>query len=470
MKKRKSLFGTEALSFPFCILAIFIVIIWFTGGSSRADVDSLLILRPVSVIALGIGLWTLKKQHLLSQKLLIILLLSFLLIHTFYLLPLLEYPPYVYDNSKFWVEIFKSDLRYSITLNPTGALNSFFSVILPSAILLLAIQIKRNEQMVVLKIILVLGFLSSTIGLLQILDNSSESLYLYRITNFGSSVGLFANRNHQALFLSMLFPMLTVYGLFKSRSSGQTAAFRIWIVLLCEATLVPLILITGSRAGLILGLIAIAMALFLYSSERLSAKKNWKWQIFGSVVGVAVVGMATVFMSRAEAWDRLFEAVEFDGSRSVLWAAASNIVGDYLPWGTGPGGFPAAFASAERRALLDPTYVNHAHNDWLEWFATFGLPGMGLMMVSLALFLLGVVQKFRDPGENSNSQRLLKVGCIIILLVALGSIGDYPLRTPIISCLCALALCWTMVTYPEGTYAGLRLDSEGRHGQRTPQL
>src|SRR3546814_18783044 len=53
--------------------------------------------------------------------------------------------------------------------------------------------------------------MSGGLGLAQVIGPRDGPLYLYEITNNGSAVGLFANRNHQAALLACLFPMLAVY-------------------------------------------------------------------------------------------------------------------------------------------------------------------------------------------------------------------------------------------------------------------
>lgn len=453
---------------PLRFLVILIFATFLTGGSSRADVESLIILRPLSVIAFGIAIWTLQKRVLKSNKILLALIIFFVLLHIIYLLPIFAFQENVFDKLQFQNLIFESSHQsnYPIAVNPISAQNSFFSIILPISVLLLAVQISTNEQIIVLKLILFLGCLSAIFGTLQIIGDGDSFFYLYRISNIGSSVGLFANRNHQGVFLGMLFPMFAAYAALRS-PSDRTVALRNWVAISCGAVLIPLILITGSRGGLMVGLIAISSSFFLYGSKHSLKPKNRKWQISGVLAGIAGLCLWTVVMSRAEAWDRLFDGEEFADGRGEIWSFSGNLVSEYFPLGVGPGGFSAAFTSAERVAVLDPTYLNHAHNDWLEWVVTFGLPGMVFLLAALGLFLFSVVQKSADPDRSSSSGLLLKLGFIIIVLVALASVGDYPVRTPIISCVFALALCWTMGKNPDSKSEFKPLQAQVHTKQRT---
>ena len=44
-----------------------------------------------------------------------------------------------------------------------------------------------------------------------------------------------------------------------------------------------------------------------------------------------------------------------------------------------------SFQIAEPARLLDSTYLNHAHNDWIEIAVTFGVPGL-LLLVGAIFF------------------------------------------------------------------------------------
>ena len=443
MKNLKSWLGLEAPALPFYMLIILLLAVFAIGGSSRSDVESLIILRPLYVIAGGIAICTLRNHHFLQNKYLIILIIFFLILHLLYLLPMFLHQEHLLEKFQYNGLGLKDDgnLSHTIALDADKSRNSVFSIFLPISVILLAIQLQARQHLFLLKFVLAFGCLSGIFGFFQIIGVSKNLLYLYEISNMGSSVGLFANRNHQSVFLGLLLPMLAAYASLSDRS-GKNIFVRDWVAISGSALIIPLILITGSRGGLLVGIMAIAVSYFLYRKNASVRQKSRQWQVLGVLFGIFGIGMMTVIMSRAEAWDRLFDGGG-DG-RSGLWASTGPIVGEYFPFGTGPGGFSAAFKSSESLALLDPTYLNHAHNDWLEWVVTFGLPGLIFMLTALTLFLFSVVRKWRDSAENNKSRLLLKLGVSIIMLIALASVGDYPLRTPIFSCILALALCWTM--------------------------
>ena len=94
------------------------------------------------------------------------------------------------------------------SLAPGTTWNALYSLLVPFAVLLCGIQLDRDHLLRLVPVILAIGALSGLIGILQVIGDASGPLYFYRITNGDSAVGLFSNRNHHAIFLAALFPML----------------------------------------------------------------------------------------------------------------------------------------------------------------------------------------------------------------------------------------------------------------------
>ena len=103
-----------------------------------------------------------------------------------------------------------------------------------------------------------------------------------------------------------------------------------------------------------------------------------------------------------------------------------------LPFGVGFGAFEQAYRAAEPVDLLSPTYFNHAHNDWLQIIVEGGVPGALILLVALALIVWRIIQCVRFRQDRSKTSTLNWLGMFSILLIALHSFVDYPLRTPVI--------------------------------------
>jgi O-antigen ligase len=89
--------------------------------------------------------------------------------------------------------------------------------------------------------------------------------------------------------------------------------------------------------------------------------------------------------------------------------------------------------------LLRPTFSNHAHNEALEILLTSGIPGAALALLALVFVAAAVWRGLRSSGDAVLFKRL---GIIVIILLAIASISDYPMRTPILSAVFVLAAIW----------------------------
>ncbi len=67
----KKLPQLEEVNWLFLLLVGFIALIFLMGGSARLEVQSLVILRPVAVLVLGIGIFNMQRQHLRDNVVLV---------------------------------------------------------------------------------------------------------------------------------------------------------------------------------------------------------------------------------------------------------------------------------------------------------------------------------------------------------------------------------------------------------------
>jgi O-antigen ligase len=113
----------------------------------------------------------------------------------------------------------------------------------------------------------------------------------------------------------------------------------------------------------------------------------------------------------------------------------------YWPLGTGMGSFEIVYRLHEPAELLSPQYMNHAHNDWLELILTGGLPAAALMGFAIVAWGTKVLRNER-AGDADLFAPLRRAGAAILLILSLASISDYPLRTPFLLTLFAIAVVW----------------------------
>lgn len=435
----------------FWILGLFLALLFATGGASRTDAQSLVILRPLSVIVCATAFLTLRREHLVQKKWLIISITFLLAVSLLHVVPL---PPVIWQSLAGRGELVDVEVLVGLesiwrplTLAPMNGWHALLSLFVPLGVILLGVQLSRDDLFRLLPLLIALAGISGLVGLLQAIGDPNSALYFYRITNNGSAVGLFANRNHAATLLGCMFPMLAV---FASTGGGTNSEVRLrqLIAASIAIVLIPLILVTGSRSGLISTFIGIVAAAILY--RRPVNARSVRKKVFGkvgalpllSVLAAVSLGFLTFFFSRAQAIERLFVEASREDNRTDFWVISLNLFWKYFPWGSGSGSFVEAFQIVEPDYMLDATYLNHAHSDWIEVAVTFGLPGVIGLALATAAFLWRSFGLWHNAEEGRRYLAFGRLASVCIAIIAIASIADYPLRTPTMMGVFAVFALW----------------------------
>jgi hypothetical protein len=437
-------------SLTFWLLTAFLILVFFTGGSPRADVQSLGILRPVAIFVCGIAICRMRWEQVAHQKLLLGLAIALLVVVSAYLIPVMPFASGILPKQPLVSEVNSAagitPGWRAISLAPTATLNALFALFVPFAVALLGAQLTREERFLLLPVLIALGAVSVIWGVLQALAITADALYPYQITNRGFAVGLFANRNHQAMLLAALLPMMAAHACINVKTPEQSR-FRAATALAASIILIPLLLITGSRIGLVLGVVGLVAMAWIYrspnfpKSKKMGAqKKILRYAI--SFGGVFALGLITALASRAEALRRILVAGPGDEIRFQSWGTIAEIALGLIPTGAGPGAFSVVFQVQEPLKLLRGSYLNQAHNDLLDVFLTTGIGGVGLAIIVVAsTFYLGW-RAFSNSGRHTRDVVFARVGVSTLLMIMIASLSDYPLRSPFIACFVTVALLW----------------------------
>ncbi|MGE3396609.1 MAG: O-antigen ligase family protein, partial [Sphingomonas sp.] len=337
-----------------------------------------------------------------------------------------------------------------ISLTPDLTLASLVGLVVPAAALVGFAAVPEERTYALLPVLLGIAGVSAVLGVAQVLSGESSPLYFYSITNNGSAVGLFSNRNHQAVLLAMSFPLLVLWIRQPAHQPGQRT-LRLWVAGAAAVFLVPAVAMTGSRAGLLLAVVGLGFAWLHFggfggkarAAGRASAVVR-RFPLLAKAApvigGLGVLAMAAM-VSRMEAIERLFGEAVTEDQRIEASATLFQMARDFFPWGSGFGSFDPLFRVYEPFALLNPRYFNHAHNDLAEMAITGGLPALILIAWFLVWAAPRLLTAFRRPS-NARAQRFAAFSGALIVLVLLSSLVDYPLRTPLMSALFALGCGW----------------------------
>ncbi|WP_108812360.1 O-antigen ligase family protein [Sphingorhabdus sp. Alg231-15] len=433
----------------FYAFAAFFVILFFTGGGSRDDIQSLIVLRPLSALFCAYAVTVKATEQWNGRVFPLYAVGAFIILMVLQLIPL---PPSIWTSLP-GRQIF-ADIAIiagidqpwrPLSLSPSKTLNTLFSLTVPMAAVMLYLNLNQEYRNRAITVIMVLCVVSAFWSVLQLAGPSRSPLYLYQITNFGNGVGLFANRNHQAVMLTSTIVMLGWYAA-SQRPRAKLASLKFYASVAAIFVLIPLIFVTGSRAGLLLMVPGVAFALFFiyvgpYAAENLSRKirsnkqqalRLAPRQVFLSLGVLTVAGIAalSVLLSRSLAYDRLFGGNGLSEQRIEVLPTLFKMIHDYMPWGSGFGSFEHVYKIYEPLELLSPRYLNQAHNDWLQYAIEGGIAALLIAAVVFIWFL----KRLKDLAENWNHSKHSKYRAImsiaVLLIFLAASIIDYPLRVP----------------------------------------
>ncbi len=319
--------------------------------------------------------------------------------------------------------------------------DSWLALLPATALFLAVLTVSSDDRLKLTMAFVAVAMISILMGAMQVAGGAGSALYPYRITNVGSAVGFFANRNHFATELLMTIPCAAL--IFRSAGAIELRQPAVLGRRLAVAALLLLIIVgvlfTGSRAGLAL---LFPTILLTYAATLRSQRGIAPLRVIAGVVVVAVVAIGGLlygpFYQRiVERTANLEEDVRF-WSAPFTWAASMASA----PFGTGFGTFDPVFRRFAGNANLGPNYVNHAHNDYLELWMTGGAAAAILLLVALVWCTrLGIINWRLKPG---NPSALARMAVVMVAVVIVHSIVDYPLRTAAISALFAMAVAFQL--------------------------
>lgn len=446
-------------TYRFWLLAAFLTLVFLLGGSSRADVAPLLVLRPAAAFILVAGLYSLTREHIAAYRFTFAMMAAAVALVVLHLVPL---PPglwHMLPGRGLMVEIDRAmgtpDVWRPLSMVPSGTWNALFAMLPPLAVLVLAAQLNPAEHRRLVPLLIGIAALTSLLGLLQVIGQGIGSFYAGMDDGPKMATGLFANQNHNAAFLACAIPMLAAFASADVKKA-ETARVRTIAAVIGIFLLIPLIAITGSRAGIVLGFIALVALLLLWrkpmatqAARRRAAARFDPRYVLGGAVALASLVAAFLFY-KADVAARLLGADPLADFRLQIWRPIVAMVGLYMPFGSGIGSFVEVYQIGEPLDLLRAQYVNHAHNDLLELAMTGGLPALLLLAVAVIGWAWRTwavaIRRPKSSFERRQSIRLDRLGAAIILLLALASFTDYPLRTPALECLMLLAALWMGMT------------------------
>lgn len=427
------------LSVNAIVLIGLLVMIWLAGGAARADAMGQTVVRAAAWVAVIIAALFGTRPSISKVSPASWILSAALVLVLIQLIPL---PAAVWQAMPGRAEltgaadvIGNNDTWRPIAIVPGAAVNAAASLVVPFAILLLVSGLNEHEAAWLPAIVLTMIAAAAVLGLLQFSGAGFDNPFIN--DSPGQVSGNLANRNHFALLLAMGCAVVPVWAFPVGRRAGWRIPIAGGLVLL----FVLIILASGSRAGLLLGVLAIAMALLLVRNALQRERRRLPRWVFpaivaGSVLTIVLFVLLSIGADRAISVDRLFQMDAGGDLRTRNMSTVLRMIAIYFPAGSGYGGFDPIFRIHEPWSMLKATYFNHAHNDFLEVVLDGGACALVLLLGALLWWAWASIRAWRGGTD------VAKLGSAMLALVLVAALFDYAARTPMMMAMIAIAASW----------------------------
>ena len=301
----------------------------------------------------------------------------------------------------------------------------------------------RKRRSTLLRILILLGCFEAVYGIVQYLTGWQKIFTYTKQFDLQEATGTYINRSHFAGLLELTLPFVVAllfysFGLWsegrhvdmntppavRRGSPGSQLLFYVFVLLI----MVMAVLFSRSRMGILATLFSI-LFMFLAALVRLKVgRRAWMGGVFlflFCVLAYAIwIGLGPVLARFEPAYESGYLQME---GRISIWRDALQLVRDYPLTGAGLGTFGLAFRHYQTTAVN--FYVDHAHNDYLEFAADTGLLGVALLFLPIFYLCLRMIISFlTDPRRYRPAVTLGCIGSTLGMLIH--SATDFNLQIP----------------------------------------
>lgn len=407
-------------------------VFFLTGGVSVPSGELLLAHTILALALLGCAVYRL-RDGLPSRRSFYALIIAGTGL-ALVLLQILPLPPFIWQalpGRDYVVPVFDAaglaGTWQPVSLTPDQTLRSGLMALPALSLFLATLSFGEGDGERLAATVVVLALIGVAIALVQFAQGKDSLLDFNDTVAEGTAASTFGNRS---LFATQLFASLPVLAAFVLNRS-ERRRWRGWPAAGLGAAVAGVLLtgvaLTGSRAGVVLSMLAIALSILMLAMVR---RKNGGGgfkasglAFLGALAALMVIGQASMAgLLRLAARDPL------EDFRSVMNAVSLDAAWMFFPAGSGIGTFVPVYQLAETPARMTDNYVNQAHNDPLQFLVEGGLPAL-IIMALLAVWLAaaaGIVWRSAIVRGNGLYGRAFSLS---LLLVLAHSLADFPLRT-----------------------------------------
>jgi O-antigen ligase len=272
-------------------------------------------------------------------------------------------------------------------------------------------------------ILVIIGVLEALLGLVQFFVAPG---WIFGYITASRTSGTLINKNHFSGLMGLLIPVCLGYALIGRLRYGDWA--RSYVYVLGGAFMAVALLFSLSRSGIFSFLITMTILGPLIRIKGSEARIGR-----GMVAGLLLLVLAATLWIGVDVIVQRYSTLLLDDDilirdgRMIVFQDTVRMIAAH-PWGVGPGKYQDVFRQFQtfRSDLL----FDHAHNDYLETTAEFGLPLAILLWGGIGLILYRLIRTFLATTSSSNTGILMScIGSVIGILIH--SLTDFNLQIPV---------------------------------------
>jgi hypothetical protein len=297
----------------------------------------------------------------------------------------------------------------------------------------------RRGKSTLIRALILLGCFEACYGIVQYLTGWQKIFTYTKRFDLGSATGTYINRNHFAGLMELTMPLVLAAGFYSyeiwsgrrrgTRNTHSAAvrsefAFKGLFYLFVFLLMALALLASSSRGGILAAMLSTLFVVLLAQIRTRKKSLTVAAVLFlFCIMGYSLwVGLDPVLVR----FERLRDpsSLTMEG-RIPIWKDGLQLIRDYPVTGTGLGTFQVAFRGYQT-TLLDK-YVDHAHNDYLEFTADTGFVGSALLFGPILYLFVRMIISFLD--DQRLFRRSVTLGCIgAIMAILIHSVADFNLQ------------------------------------------
>ena len=328
-----------------------------------------------------------------------------------------------------------------LSLLPRATEAAWLALLPPLAVFLVAVSLHEPALRKLVYLFIGIAAVQAIVALVQF-GGGATTTFRLSLSDIGTGVGTYVNRNHLAGMLTMALPV--ALGLLASRigrarenvhyrsrgflkrlagTLSHPSRFNQTLIFgaVCIAILLGVVF-SRSRSGISLTMLGVLLSALVYGFK-IGGQRSTNLVALFSVVGVALaleVGLAPVL-------ERFSVEGTLEDARWTIFASSVAALGAFFPFGSGLGTFPEVYRRFQPDDIAQ--FVNHVHNDYIEYVFEGGLVAAAVILLFLVVYVRAWPRLLHLPRWGTLSFMQAGAG-LALLLMALHGLTDYNWHIP----------------------------------------